>query len=239
MWVAGVDGCRNGWVVVLRDRSDSMPPRCRICRDFAEVLDLEEQPGILAIDIPIGLPERGAAGGRTCDAAARAVLGMRQSAVFAVPARAAVMTADYREACKIALGLSDPPRKVSKQCFNLFPKMREVDRHMTPALQARVFEAHPEAAFWIMNGKAPLPLPKKIKSRPHPSGLDFRRTLLRGAAQWPDGFLDRPPAGVGLDDLIDAAALAITADRIAAGKAMRFPDEPPLDARGLRMEIWC
>ena len=42
--------------------------------------------------------------------------------------------------------LSEPPRKVSKQCFNLFPKMREVDEQMTPALQERVFARLFEAA---------------------------------------------------------------------------------------------
>ncbi len=58
--------------------------------------------------------------------------------MFAVPARAAVAQSDYRQACDVALALSDPPRKISKQTFNIFPKIREVDGAITPEMQRRV-----------------------------------------------------------------------------------------------------
>jgi predicted RNase H-like nuclease len=38
-------------------------------------------------------------------------------------------------------------------------------------------------------------------------------------------------------DFLDACACAWTAARIVRGEATRFPDAPPLDAKGLRMEI--
>jgi predicted RNase H-like nuclease len=109
------------------------------------------------------------------------VLGARQSAVFSVPARAAIMEADYRAACAIAQARSDPPRMVSKQMFNIFPKICEVDALMMPALQSRVKEVHPEVAFAAMNGWTPLALPKKVKSQPHAPGLALRRGLLVAA----------------------------------------------------------
>ncbi|MEJ2061235.1 MAG: DUF429 domain-containing protein [Gammaproteobacteria bacterium] len=41
------------------------------------------------------------------------------------------------------------------------------------------------------------------------------------------------------DDILDACALALTARRVHLGKAQRLPDNaPPIDAHGLRMEIW-
>ena len=40
------------------------------------------------------------------------------------------------------------------------------------------------------------------------------------------------------DDFLDACVLAWLAGRIATGEAERLPAEPPLDAKGLRMEIW-
>jgi predicted RNase H-like nuclease len=128
---------------------------------------------------------------------------------------------------------------VSKQIFHIFPKMREIDAVMTPDLQRRVFEVHPELAFWAMNGEAPLPLPKKVKGRLHPPGLDLRRALLHDAG-FP--FAALPPtryraADVGADDLLDACACAWSAKRILDGRSIRFPADPPLDARGLRMEI--
>ena len=40
---------------------------------------------------------------------------------------AAIYARDYREACRVAQATSEPPRKVSKQLFNIAPKIREVD----------------------------------------------------------------------------------------------------------------
>ena len=48
------------------------------------------------------------------------------------------------------------------------------------------------------------------------------------------------PEPRGLDDVLDACALAIVADRRRRGLARCLPaGEPPRDAKGLRMEIWC
>ena len=47
-----------------------------------------------------------------------------------------------------------------------------------------------------------------------------------------------PRTQVASDDVLDAYVLARTAYRIASGQARCLPDAPPLDSRGLRMEIW-
>jgi len=228
--VIGVDGCRGGWIAVRWAETVTH----HLCRSFAEVMAMEAH--VIAVDMPIGFPQ---GSGRLAEREARSLLGERQSSVFAVPSRAAVMCADYAQACSANLASSDPPKKVSKQIFHIFPKMREVDRLMTPELQARVFEVHPELAFWAMNGSKPLPLPKKLKGRPHEPGLALRRALLV-AAEFPLAALPEAryrAADAGADDLLDACACAWSARRIADGHATRFPSSPPLDARGLRMEI--
>jgi predicted RNase H-like nuclease len=238
-WVAGVDGCPAGWLVVLQDMSRTMPPLARIVGSFADILALAEAPSVIAIDMPIGLPERTSIGGRAPGVAARSKLGPRQSSVFAVPARPAVMASSYAEACAIALETSDPPRKISKQAWNLFPRIREIDALMSSELQQRVYECHPEVAFWAMQGKQPLGEPKKVKSRPYEPGLALRRRLLAGAG-FPAEFLTVTtfrPSAAGADDFLDACACAWTAGRILAGTACTFPSEPPLDPRGLRQEI--
>jgi predicted RNase H-like nuclease len=197
------------------------------------------QPSIVAIDIPIGFPERIGGSGRDCDAAARRALGRRGLSVFAAPARAAIAETDYRLACAAALKASDPPRQISKQMFHLFPKIREVDGIMTPSLQDRVFECHPEAAFWAMNGQRPLQEPKKMGNREHLPGLCLRGALL-AAQGYSEAFLSETPfrrKDAGADDLLDACACSWTAARILSGAAIRFPPGPPLDAKGLRMEI--
>jgi predicted RNase H-like nuclease len=239
-WIAGVDGCRAGWIVVLHPIGEPQSARAELCPRFADILALVEQPVIVAIDVPIGLPDQSGPGGRLCDNEARKPLGARQSSVFAVPARAAVFEADYAAACATALRHSDPPRKVSKQAFNLFPKIREVDALMTPALQTRVVECHPELAFWRLNGRDSIQLPKKMKSQPNPAGLDLRRELLVTAGYLPALFSGHRwrRSDAGADDLIDACVNAAAAEAIALGQAYRVPDTPPLDSKGLRMEIW-
>jgi predicted RNase H-like nuclease len=228
--VLGVDGCRGGWIAVRWGETLTH----HLCRSFSDVLALEAT--VIAIDMPIGFPEHS---GREAERQARARLGDRQSSVFSVPSRAAVMSADYAQACRANLAHSDPPKKVSKQIFHIFPKMREIDEAMTPELQSRVFEVHPELAFWAMNGSAPLSLPKKVKGSPHPPGLDLRRTLLAKAG-FPLAALPEAryrAMDVGADDLLDACACAWSARRIAEGRNVRLPENPPRDARGLRMEI--
>lgn len=229
--VAGVDGCPAGWIAVLWDGAEHLTSE--LCPSFAEVMALEAE--IIAVDMPIGLPEKS---GRPPEREVRARLGERQSSVFAVPAEKAIYCADYREACSVNLRHSDPPRKVSKQCFHLFPKMREIDALVTPEHQSRLYESHPELAFWVMNGETPLTLPKKVRSQPSPPGLDLRRDLLRKAGVPVDSLKrNYRRRDVGADDLLDACALAYVAWRILNRRSIRFPADPPLNARGLRMEI--
>lgn len=238
--VAGVDGCKAGWLCVLLDAVTGIPKDAFIKTSLAEIAALEA-PVRIAIDVPMGVDSFSSALGRGCDTALRRELGQRQSSVFAVPARAALAEADYRLACDAALAHSDPPRMVSKQCFHIFPRIREADALITPQLQARIVECHPEGAFWAMNGKQPLAEPKKLKSRGYPPGLTLRRALLQKAG-FPAEFLAArrfKAAHAGEDDFLDACACAWTARRVLRGEAHRFPDQPRIDPRGLRMEIWA
>ena len=181
-WLAGVDGCTGGWIAAFV-RPQGGEARVRIVPRFADVLSAPEQPAVVAVDMPIGLPERVGAGGRAAENGVRPLLGARQSSVFSVPSRPAIYAADYREACRVAQSTSDPPRKVSKQLFNIAPKIREVDEALRADRHAagRVFEVHPELAFWRLNSDRALSEPKKLKSRPYEPGLVLRRGLLIAA----------------------------------------------------------
>ena len=235
--VMGVDGCPGGWIAVLRAPGGGRAEILAAPRfaDLAAVPDV----AVIAVDMPIGLPDRIGPQGRGPEAALRPKLGERQSAVFSVPARAAVHAADYGEACLAALATSDPPKKVSKQAFFLFPKIREIDSLLREdaGLRDRVFECHPEGSFAAMNG-GPLLTPKKVKSRPHEPGLADRRRLLADVAGFdPDFLAARPPRGAGADDMLDACACCWTAERILNGTAVLHPSEPVVDAYGLCMAI--
>jgi predicted RNase H-like nuclease len=213
--VAGVDGCRGGWVVVHDGGA-------AVRASFTEVLDELPDDTVIAVDIPIGLADRYEAGGRVCDRLARARLGrVRGTSVFPAPTRTA-LTARTLAAAR-ALGWP-----ATKQALNIVGKIEQVDRVMTPALQRRVFEVHPELSFAAMNGDGSVLAPKRS-----PSGSRRRRALLRRS-----GIVvpDRP-GGAAVDDLLDACALSWSARRVADGTASCVTGTPARDGRGLRMEI--
>src|SRR6185295_5840872 len=217
-WFAGVDGCRTGWVAAFAP-AVGVDVRVRIVPRFADVLGAPEAPSLVAVDIPIGLPERAGPGGRAAENAVRPLLGARQSSVFSVPSRAALAAKDYADACRIAFASSEPPRKVSKQLFMLAPKIREVDVLLRDdaALAGRVFEVHPEVAFWRLNGERALDQPKKVKGVPYGPGLALRRRLLIAAGFPAEVVAMTPPPGAAADDVVDALACAAIARRLHAG----------------------
>ena len=146
-WLAGADGCRAGWIVAFVGPNHNI--RVRILSRFLEIFAALEQPRLIAIDVPIGLPAQIGPQGRGPERAVRPLLGARQSSVFAVPSRPAIYANDYGGACRLALDTSAPPKKVSRQLFMIAAKIREVDQALRddPTLTDRVFEIHPEVAF--------------------------------------------------------------------------------------------
>jgi predicted RNase H-like nuclease len=239
-WLAGVDGCRSGWVAAFV-RPSGEEARLRIVPHFADVLAAPEAPAIVAIDIPIGLPDRIGPDGRGPERAIRPLLGARQSSVFSVPPRAALYAGDFAAACAAALAASEPPRKVSKQLFMIAPKIREVDALLRAdgSCVARVREVHPELAFWRLNRDRALDQPKKLKGVCYAPGLTLRRGLLVAAGLPASAAMSDPPKGAGADDLLDALACAAIARRLHAGTARPFPDPPARDAYGLPVAIWA
>src|SRR5688572_28361536 len=93
--LAGVDGCAGGWVCVLEEGTRLTG---LVATSFAELLNRLPADAIVAIDIPIGLPDKGA---RICDLEARSFLRPpRARSVFAVPIRAALCGETYADACE-------------------------------------------------------------------------------------------------------------------------------------------
>ena len=229
--IAGVDGCKGGWIAVLAPLGGLALARAVVAPAFAGLLT---HAAIIAVDMPIGLPEHSGRG-REAEIALRPLLGARRSSLFPIPSRAAVYEPDYASARKLALSTSDPPKSIARQAFNIFPKIREIDALLRAdaAAAARVFECHPEGCFRMMAG-APPAWPKK-----HAAGAAERRALLLAAGFAPALLDARPPRGAALDDLLDACAAAWTAQRLARGVACCWPQAPARDAHGLSMAIWA
>jgi predicted RNase H-like nuclease len=249
--LVGVDGCPAGWIAVSRDASGERS--VRVFPAFAGLVEAFPADAILAVDIPIGLPEISAQGGRGPERLVRALLGARQSSVFSIPSRDAVHAetaaftsveawhAAHRRAGEVARRTSDPPRAVSIQAFGIFAKIREVDALLIarPGLRTRIFESHPEFAFARLNGDKPMQLPKKIKGAVNPGGMEERKGLLSRCG-YERTFLDQaPPAGAKADDFLDACVMMLVAARIWRGEATPFPNPPLIDRFGIPVAIWA
>jgi len=226
--VGGLDGCRAGWVLVTVPADDAGAA----VLDVSVVANLDTvradlEAGRLvaaAIDIPIGLPSRVP---RPCDREARRLLGPRRSSVFPAPVRSAVAVGTYAQSC--AASRRACGRALSRQLYNILPKIREVDALQSPALQAQLFEMHPELSFTVLAG-APMRSNKRTAD-----GRAERVSALCTAFGDLSPVLGTPPAGAKPDDVLDALVGAWSARRFVARRHLRLGGE--LDRRGLRMEI--
>jgi predicted RNase H-like nuclease len=229
--LAGVDGCPGGWLALVRRADGTLASHCHA--DAGALFAVHAGSAVLAIDIPIGLPERGA---RACDREARARLGARRSSVFPASLRAVLVAANWEEACRIRARIEG--LRMSRQAFGIVAKVREVDAALQhrPAQAARVHEVHPELSFAAWNG-SPLAHPKKC------AGGRGERMGLVSRHFGPDAFAlvrgGHPRRAVADDDILHAFAALWSAERIARGQAQWLPALPPRDARGLRMQIVC
>jgi predicted RNase H-like nuclease len=219
--LAGLDGCRAGWVAVLKD-GDSL--ETQVLTSDEELVTLIAQCAVVAIDIPIGLAERGA---RACDVHARRFIRNRGSSVFPAPLRALIHVRDYAEANRLSRELQE--RGISKQGFAIHPKVAQIDRILQRhhELRPRVYEIHPEVSFTMWNGGTPI-----VASKHTREGIEARRAL----AEEHFGALPSPPRGAHEDDLLDAVAALWTAERIASGRSRELGDAH-VDMTGLPMRI--
>ena len=229
MWIAGIDGCRSGWICL----SLELKTRDVSARRVATLDDLDPALKVVGIDVPIGLSEKGP---RQADVLARAKLTrLRASSVFPCPIRPALDARCWEEACDITC--AHDGRRVSKQTFAILSKIREADSLMRgySPLRDALHEVHPEVSFAEWKGE-PMTYGKKTAS-----GREERASLIQGA--FGEGALEKAwsavrGSGVAHDDVVDAFAVLWTAERIFRGVAKRLPEAAVADSYGLPMHIW-
>ncbi|WP_331272449.1 DUF429 domain-containing protein [Motilibacter aurantiacus] len=223
--VLGADACKGGWVgVVLGDG----PARALFGRHIGELVERAGPPRVVAVDIPIGLPTSGR---RRADADVARALGPRRSSVFRTPVRAALDAATYAQAAIANRQLAG--EGVAAQAYALREKVLEVDGWLRDGSGCDVREAHPELSFAALAG-APLAYPKRTWN-----GMTARRRLLAGIGIALGEDLGEAGARAAVDDVLDAAAVAWTASRVAAGSARSYPDPPEVLEDGTACAIWC
>jgi predicted RNase H-like nuclease len=231
--VAGVDGARGGWAVVVDDSGRRSVRKVEFLRslfDDAEPFDL------VAVDIPIGLLDAFEIGGRCCDRSARMLLGVRGSSVFPAPVRPVLAAPSYVDACDRSRKSAPAGKAISKQSFAICGKIAEVD-HLLRArrdLLDIVREVHPEVCFLEMTG-APMPYSKRKQV-----GWHSRREALRACFPDMDDLVEQGRRqGLPKEDVIDAATACWSALRLADGKGRSLVEPVPRDSFGLPMTIWA
>lgn len=234
--VVGVDGYRHGWVAVPVDLDRGLlSPRG--FTSFQELIASFEFASAICVDIPIGL---GSGQARVCDRLARKMLRHRHVTVFTPPARRLIEELfeenaplpEYVEVNSRSKQIAS--QGISQQAYRICPKIAEVDRVVTPALQRRIIEVHPEVSFCALVGQ-----PIDVK-KDNLEGYEVRRNLLIANTRW--RVWTRAQAGsmvIGAapDDLLDAAVAAWTATKVLGGRETRLTSKSERDSRGLRMEI--
>jgi predicted RNase H-like nuclease len=165
---------------------------------------------VIAVDIPIGF------GPRHADRAARRFLSGATSTVFTTPPRYVL---------EVPFG---PGLGVSAQAHALGQRVLRVTE--LARRDPRIREVHPEVSFRALNNGRPLGFRKKSAA-----GALLRTELLREVGI--DLTHLREAANAPLDDVLDAAAAAWSADRILNGEAESLPD-PPEELDGIPVAIW-
>jgi predicted RNase H-like nuclease len=215
--VLGVDRSQGGWAVVALDDGDA---RVAAVSTIAELLD--DPATVIAVDIPMG---EVSPSGRRADGEARRFLPGRASTIFTPPLLAACAVESYDDARAISRSLTGG--SVSRQAWGLRGGMLDARPHWC-ADPMRFRESHPECAFHAMSGAV------VTTKKGTAEGTGDRLALLHD-----EGIDLGPTAGRRITtDVIDAAAIAWCALRIARGEAFSMPSPPERDAAGRPVAIW-
>jgi predicted RNase H-like nuclease len=201
----GIDGAKRGWMAVALGEQGVVG--ARLVTALAGVLAAWPEADAYAIDMPIGLPDRGR---RRADEAARVFVGPRAASVFFAPPRAALLM-PYADAVRRCAELNAPG--VSRQAYGLGAKILEVEP--LAGREPRIVEVHPECSFRELAGEL-VEHPKTTWA-----GFRMRVRLLEAAGVIVPELPDLP-----ILDTVDAAAAAWSGLRVARGEAATLPAAP-------------
>ena len=226
--ILGIDGSKNGWVGVKQNLKHEGSSKVLFSNKLIDFISLDIE--LIIIDMPIGLDKNIQQGGRLVDKEARKKLLKRKSSIFNAPIRDVLKAKSYNEANSISKskGLG-----ISKQSWNLVPKINELDQIMQIKIRPQIYESHPELCFQIMNDGV-LKFSKKEKM-----GIKERKNILikNGLDR---EFLDnslKKNKNFQPDDFLDACALSWTAMRIINKQNLNLPEDPERDELGIIMQM--
>ncbi len=241
----GIDACHSGWIMIVFDKSDH-----RFSYSFSatfSALFANHKTGKaysrFLVDMPVGLPPAKNAGDarmgqRSCDMQARKILGKKHASIFNPPCRQALAEKNYDSASATNYRMTG--KKISRQSWNIVPRIKEVDEYLQKHRQADSFilESHPEIAFQKLNLHIPLQYSKKSTE-----GIQERLAILskympEAKTVFMQVVSDKTLRGkVRKDDIVDALVLCVL-NYQQGSNLYNITDEDQEDEMGLRMGIW-
>lgn len=229
--IAGVDGCKAGWLVVSADALPASSVSATLCDTFATVAHVTQSCRTTVVDMPIGLPDCDEASPfpRLCDVEAKQLLGPKASSVFYAPPRECLSAKTPKQFQAVHRKLTG--RGAGLPVWGIVPKITEVDELMTPELQKRIFEFHPELAWQRANGG------KGLEKKKLDLGKQQRREILSPAIHELarlEAWVHKVGRGVAIDDLFDALIGLKVASEIS--KDNFLPQMTAVDSKGLRLQ---
>ncbi len=227
MRVAGIDGCKGGWVAVIAEAGAPQTAQV-VCAASIDTLINGNKIGFAVVDMPIGLVSRPPS--RDVEPAMRKFLGKKHTSVFNTPCRAALDETEHCKASEVNKRILE--KGLSVQTFAIFPKMREVDAAVRALGQKVLREGHPEVTFAVMAGS-----PVLSRKKDYLGGLE--RCELLNEKEFPtrDLLNARSEFKFASDDLLDAAALCWSAMRYLNSQHISFPTNPSWDEFCLEMSV--
>ena len=222
--VLGVDACKSGWIGIALSEGTVSAYAAAEIGGLVEEAAAGGPLAVIAVDIPIGLPDTGR---RQADILTRKAVGLLWPSVFMTPVRPALEAPDYATASDLSRRLAG--EGISRQAFAPQLKILQVDLWVRETPH-RVVEVHPEASFAELAG-APLRSRKSSWA-----GTVLRRRLLAGTGISLPDDLGLAGEKAAVDDVLDAAAAAWTAVRVLRGQALSTP--PEIFSDGLPSAIW-
>ena len=144
--IIGMDGCSAGWFTTKIVDKQSLI--FNIIEDLNDDYLKKSNLSHIGIDIPLYLSKTGK---RRAEIEARFLLKKRACTIFSPPTFNVLRAKNYIDACEI--NFKECGNRISKQSWNLFPKIKEAQKFLENNLicQVGIFEIHPELSFMAMN----------------------------------------------------------------------------------------
>ena len=217
--IIGMDGCSAGWFTTkIADKQSLI---FNIIEDLNDDYLKKSNLSHIGIDIPLYLSKTGK---RRAEIEARFLLKKRACTIFSPPTFNVLRAKNYIDACEI--NFKECGNRISKQSWNLFPKIKEAQKFLENNLicQVGIFEIHPELSFMAMNDMNLIEASKKTEI-----GKKIRIKLIQKF--FPSFSFESvrdqyKKYQVHDDDILDSISIVWSTQRIVDNIAQSVPKNP-------------